>query len=119
MATEEIKNSILNLTKICHDIRDTKIEVDESFKADIINEVKDAVNITVNGKIDKILVIVNNQDAKIDTLIGRSTPMIKQYEDRMGFWNTISVSSKNLGWIVAIIASIVVLFQYVKILSNN
>lgn len=126
MINEEIKNEINNsvnssigaLAKIVFDIQNDnrehrKEESDsrEEYRLKMLKEVKKIVETTVNGKID-------SANIKLDTLISRSAAVIKQYEDSVGFWDTIGGGTKKLGIVTALIAGSILIFTYLTKLAQ-
>jgi len=101
MLQEEIKNyiddnvrkstdsSIQALTNIVKSHHNAEIAAHEEFRNKLLAEVVDVVKTTVNGKIDLLnkkqdeqSEKQNKDSEKIDILIERTTPVVKEYEEK-------------------------------------
>ena len=91
--------------------REEELGSREDHRKKMLKEVKEIVEITVNGKID----LANR---KLDTLISRSAPVIKQYEDSRGFWETMKGYAGRIGLVGALIAGTIVIFNYLNKISQ-
>jgi hypothetical protein len=73
------------------------------FQERILREIKETVKVTVNGKIDKIQYSLDELKTDFKTHADIVQPIIEQFNDRKGFWNIMSSSSKNVGMVAALI----------------
>lgn len=71
----------------------------------MLKEVGEKIEVVVNGKID-------SANKKLDMLIRRTEPVIRQYEDSQGFWNTVKRNRDNITILSTLIAGVGVLFIY-------
>lgn len=98
-------SSIQALTTLVRDLqndnrkhRQEELESRQAYRMEMLNTVENIVKVTVNGKIDAA-------NKKLDMLIERSEPVLTQYEERKGFWATMSNYSKSVGLVAALVAS--------------
>ena len=104
-------SSIQALTMLVRDLqndnrkhRQEEVESRQTYRMEMLNTVENIVKVTVNGKID-------SANKKLDMLIERSEPVLTQYEERKGFWTTISNSSKAIGLVAALLAGSVYILK--------
>ena len=104
-------SSIQALTMLVRDLqndnrkhRQDELESRQAYRMEMLNTVENIVKVTVNGKID-------SANKKLDMLIERSEPVLTQYEERKGFWTTISNSSKAIGLVAALLAGSVYILK--------
>lgn len=76
--------------------------------------VQKAVKETVNGKIDRLSTDVKSLRGELKAHVDIVQPIIEQFNDRRGFWNTLSTSSKNVALVGALIAGIGILVAFAK-----
>jgi len=81
--------------------------------------VASAIQIHVNGKIDRIAKHLVEQDANLNSLkedfrahASRIEPVIKQFEERAGFKSTIYGFGKSVGLVSGIIAGLTVIIVF-------
>ena len=121
MINEEIKDeirhstdsSIQALTLLVRDIqndnrkhREEEMDSRVKYRTEMLSAVRDEMKVTVNGKIDNLTQQVKDMDDRFKEHCEIVEPIIRQFEDRKGFWNTLSVSGKNIGLISGAIIGI-------------
>lgn len=87
--------------------REEELVSRETYRSLLIADVKKEMQVNFNGKMDKVML-------KLDTLIERSAPVIKQYEDTKTTWSTIKKWGIHLGILGGIIASAKVIISSIS-----
>lgn len=77
------------------------------FKEEILEAVRDQVQITVNGKIDKIREHLNSQDLKLDVMDKKLTPLVE-------IKNTTTNLGKAVIWLGGAIIMVLTVAKLIK-----
>lgn len=86
---------------------------------DVIKQtIESTVSTTVNGKIDKVSSSLNELKTDFKAHVDIVQPIIQQFNDKKGFWNTISSVKNNIGMIVGLIVGIVAIVNLLLIISK-
>lgn len=133
MSDEEIKDEIRHSTdsavqslaiivrSLQQDIikhREEELASREEYRKNLTGDVKLEMKTQFNGKMDSIMKQMDSVMKQLDTLITRSAPVIEQYEDKKGFWNTMGDNTKKVGIIGALFAGLIAIFTYLTKLSQ-
>ena len=118
-------SSIQALTALVRDLqndnrkhRQEELESRELYREKLIQEVRLEMKAQFNGKMDSITKKVDTLGEQQVLLLDRSEPVLTQFEERKGFWTTMSNYSKSVGLIAALVGGGVIIFKYLAKLSE-
>ena len=118
-------SSIQALTALVRDLqndnrkhRQEELESRELYREKLIQEVRLEMKAQFNGKMDSITKKVDTLGEQQVLLLERSEPVLTQFEERKGFWTTMSNYSKSVGLIAALVGGGVIIFKYLAKLSE-
>ena len=82
------------------------------YREEMLKAVKNEVKVVVNGKIDTLNETVTRFTSMFVEHLDVISPIIKQFNERQGFWKTVINASKYLGVISGIIIAFGIIWTF-------